>query len=299
MPKSETRTFRSDFRRFFVKGLAVLLPTVLTLWILVKAYEFIDVTIAQPINGRIRFVIAQTTPHLEILQNNFDPSDKAVEKELAQLKADDVANATTASVTKQLRAAKIMIWWQTRWYMNFIGIIVAILAVYIAGRLLGGFLGRRIQVKLERLLTSIPLIKQIYPYVKQVVDFLISDDRPLKFNRVIMVEYPRKGIWAVGLVTGEPMRVVQDHISGVDGPGITVFVPSSPTPFTGYTITVARDSVIEIPITIDEALRFTISGGVLIPSNQAPVKTPPAPLEGEGDGQGKDNSPNSSEAKEP
>ena len=49
MPKSETRTFRSDFRRFFIKGLAVLLPTVLTLWILVKAYEFIDVTIAQPI----------------------------------------------------------------------------------------------------------------------------------------------------------------------------------------------------------------------------------------------------------
>ena len=166
--------------------------------------------------------------------------------------------------------------------MNFIGIIVAILAVYIAGRLLGGFLGRRIQGRLERLLTSIPLIKQIYPYVKQVVDFLISDDKPLKFNRVVMVEYPRKGLWSVGLVTGEPMRVVQDHITGVEGPGITVFVPSSPTPFTGYTITVAKDSLIEIPISIDEALRFTISGGVLIPSHQAPrieASTPSEPDE--------------------
>jgi uncharacterized membrane protein len=280
MPKSDTRTFRSDFRRFFVKGLAVLLPTVLTLWILVKAYEFVDVTIAQPINGGIRFVMAQATPHLEIFQKSFDPSEAAVEKELARLKSEEVANVTTASVTKQLRTSKIMTWWQTRWYMNFIGIVVAILAVYIAGRLLGGFLGRRIQGRLERLLTSIPLIKQIYPYVKQVVDFLISDDKPLKFNRVVMVEYPRKGVWSVGLVTGEPMRVVQDHITGVEGPGITVFVPSSPTPFTGYTITVAKDSVIEIPISIDEALRFTISGGVLIPSHQAPrieASTPTEP----------------------
>ncbi|MDG2031822.1 MAG: DUF502 domain-containing protein [Phycisphaerales bacterium] len=282
MPKSETRTFRSDFRRFFIKGLAVLLPTVLTLWILVKAYEFIDVTIAQPINGGIRFVMAQATPHLELFQKNFDPSEVAIEKELARLKSEEAANVTMASVTKQLRTNKIMTWWQARWYMNFIGIIVAILAVYIAGRLLGGFLGRRIQGRLERLLTSIPLIKQIYPYVKQVVDFLISDDKPLKFNRVVMVEYPRKGLWSVGLVTGEPMRVVQDHITGVEGPGITVFVPSSPTPFTGYTITVAKDSLIEIPISIDEALRFTISGGVLIPSHQAPrieASTPSEPDE--------------------
>ena len=198
MPKSETRTFRSDFRRFFIKGLAVLLPTVLTLWILVKAYEFIDVTIAQPINGGIRFVMAQATPHLELFQKNFDPSEVAIEKELARLKSEEAANVTMASVTKQLRTNKIMTWWQARWYMNFIGIIVAILAVYIAGRLLGGFLGRRIQGRLERLLTSIPLIKQIYPYVKQVVDFLISDDKPLKFNRVVMVEYPRKGLWSVG-----------------------------------------------------------------------------------------------------
>ena len=287
MPKSETRTFRSDFRRFFVKGLAVLLPTVLTLWILVKAYEFVDVTIAQPINGGIRFVMAQSTPHLEYFQARFDPTDNAVQKEMARLNAADTEKVSETAVRKQLRAAKIMTWWEARWYMNFIGIIVAILVVYIAGRLLGGFLGRRIQGRLERLLTSIPLIKQIYPYVKQVVDFLISDEKPLKFNRVVMVEYPRKGVWSVGLVTGEPMRVVQDHITGVEGPGITVFVPSSPTPFTGYTITVARDSVIEIPISIDEALRFTISGGVLIPSHQAPVSASTTSL-GEGDAEGAD-----------
>lgn len=154
MPKSETRTFRNDFRRFFVKGLAVLLPTVLTLWILVKAYEFVDVTIAQPINGGIRFVMAQTTPHLEYFQTRFDPAENAVEKELTRLNAADAENVSEITVRKQLRAAKIMTWWEARWYMNFIGLFVAILVVYIAGRLLGGFLGRGIYNKLVRFFST-------------------------------------------------------------------------------------------------------------------------------------------------
>jgi uncharacterized membrane protein len=153
--------------------------------------------------------------------------------------------------------------------MNFIGLVVAILAVYIAGRLLGGFLGRRIQGRVESLLTSIPVIKQIYPSVKQIVDFLIRDEKKIQFNRVVMVEYPRKGIWSIGLVTGNPMKSMQAEIAPQAGPSITVFIPSSPTPFTGYTITVPRNSVIELPISIDEALRFTISGGVLIPSHES------------------------------
>ena len=83
-----------------------------------------------------------------------------------------------------------------------------------------------------------------------------------------MVEYPRKGIWSIGLVTGSPMSSMETEITRQAGPSITVFIPSSPTPFTGYTITVPRDSVVELPITIDEALRFTISGGVLVPAHQ-------------------------------
>ena len=246
----------------------MLLPTVLTLWILVKAYEFIDGAIAQPINGGIRIVIDKATPHVEMLDLNFQPTDAAVDAEFARREAAGLINQTDPKVRHDLRVQAIDAWWHARWYMNYIGIIVAILAVYIAGRLLGGFLGRRLYARLEGLLTSIPLVKQVYPYVKQVVDFLISDDKPIQFNRVVMVEYPRRGIWSIGLVTGTPMRVVQEHVKPKEGPTITVFIPSSPTPFTGYTIAVPKDSVIELPITIDEALRFTISGGVLVPDHQ-------------------------------
>jgi uncharacterized membrane protein len=122
-----------------------------------------------------------------------------------------------------------------------------------------------VQRRLERVITSVPIFKQVYPYVKQVVDFLFSDDKPIKFNRVVAVEYPRRGIWAVGLVTGSSMRSIEEE----SGESLTIFIPSSPTPFTGYTITVPHDEVHELPISIDEALRFTISGGVLVPPQES------------------------------
>ncbi len=67
---------------------------------------------------------------------------------------------------------------------------MAVLAVYFAGRLLGGFLGRRVQRRIEGVIPSLPVFKQVHPYVQQVVDFLFSDDKPIKFNRVVVVEYP-------------------------------------------------------------------------------------------------------------
>jgi uncharacterized membrane protein len=149
--------------------------------------------------------------------------------------------------------------------MNLIGLVVAIIAVYIVGRLLGGFLGKRLYKHIERLITSLPVFKQVYPYVKQIVDFLFSDEKALKFNRVVVLEYPRKGIWSIGFLTGGTMRAIGDHA----GDSVTVFIPSSPTPFTGYTITVPRTDVIEVPISVEEAIRFTVSGGVLIPDHQS------------------------------
>jgi len=148
--------------------------------------------------------------------------------------------------------------------MDLIGLVVAIIMVYFAGRLLGGYFGRRIYRRLESTIISIPGVKQVYPYVKQIVDFLFGEDRQVGFERVVVVEYPRKGIWSIGLLTGQAMKTVAERA----GDSVTVFIPSSPTPFTGYTITLPRSEVYDLPITIDEALRFVVSGGVLLPSHQ-------------------------------
>ena len=85
----------------------------------------------------------------------------------------------------------------------------------------------------------------------------------MEFSRVVAVEYPRKGVWSIGLVTGPGMRTLQNANEGVY---LTVFIPSSPTPVTGYTITVRRDEVIDLPVHVDDALRFTVSGGVIMPA---------------------------------
>ena len=122
MARADRRTFRSDFRRFFVKGLAVLLPTVLTLWILVKAYEFIDVGIAQPINGGIRYVINKSTPHVEILEETFEPSDAAVQRETERRREADRSKTAQNEARSYLRSQRILEWWNERWYMNFIGV---------------------------------------------------------------------------------------------------------------------------------------------------------------------------------
>ena len=262
MAKEPTRTFGSDFKRFFGKGLGVLLPSVLTLWILVKAYQFVDSTIAQPINAGVRTGIVELSEHWRPAGDLFGPTDE----EIAARTQASPEETTPDRIRNELLTRNVDEWW-TQWSiaLDWIGILVAVLAVYFSGRLLGGFLGRRVQRRVEDVITSVPIFKQVYPYVKQVVDFLFSDDKPIKFNRVVVVEYPRKGVWSVGLVTGGTMRSIEKS----SGDAVTLFIPSSPTPFTGYTITVPRSEVRELPISIDEALRFTISGGVLVPPKEA------------------------------
>lgn len=258
------RSFTGDFKRFFLRGLVVLLPSILTLWIMVKAYQFIDNTIAEPINRSVRVMLVNTARVWEPLQDKFDPTAFEVDKEAAAIEASGAAPVDPAVIRVRLRRANIAQWWANHWYMDLIGLFVAIIAVYIAGRLLGGFFGRRIYRKVEDIITTLPVFKQVYPYVKQVVDFLFSDDRPIKFNRVVAVEYPRKGIWSVGFLTGATLRTIQERT----GDSVTIFIPSSPTPFTGYTITVLRREVIELPLTVEEAIRFAVSGGVLVPDHE-------------------------------
>lgn len=267
MSEPSASNFSSDFKRFFLRGLVIVLPSVLTLWIVVKAYQFVDSAIAEPINRSVRVTMAKVAPFWSPLREQFDPTAEEIEAARqsagSRVPSDDV-------LLVRLRADNINEWWAEHWYMNLIGLMVAIVAVYVAGRLLGGFLGKRLYRHIERVITSLPVFKQVYPYVKQIVDFLFSDEKAIQFNRVVVVEYPRKGIWSVGFQTGGTMRGIED----VSGDAVTIFIPSSPTPFTGYTITVPRDEVLELPITIEEAIRFVVSGGVLVPDRQQVPELP-------------------------
>jgi uncharacterized membrane protein len=117
---------------------------------------------------------------------------------------------------------------------------------------------------IEAFLSRLPGFKQVYPHMKQLVNLVIGE-RTIAFKRVVLVEYPRKGVWSMGLVTSPSMRAVTEQAGE---PAVAVFVPSTPT-FTGVTISVPESDVIDLPISIDEAVRFVLTGGVLIPEGQA------------------------------
>lgn len=245
-----------------------MLPATLTLWVLAQAYLWVNDSIAEPINSGIRYTLVQTFAAWPGLPEYWGITPSSEDIELARaaldLSPDDVSH--DADIVFEYQRGVVNAWWAHYWPVRLIGLLVAIIAVYLAGRLVGGWVGRAAYRQVERAITSLPVVKKIYSWIKQIVDFLFShQEKAMEFRRVVAVEYPKKGIWSVGFQTGTALLAMNDAV-GDDA--ITIFIPSSPTPFTGYTITVPRSSTIELPLTVEEAIGFTISGGVLRPPSQ-------------------------------
>jgi uncharacterized membrane protein len=115
-------------------------------------------------------------------------------------------------------------------------------------------------------LFRIPLIRAIYPAVKQVTDFVLADKKSqFTASRVVAVEPHANGIWSIGLVTGRGVRVLGASVAP-EREMVTVFVPSSPTAFSGYVLVVPRESVVDLPLSVEQAMRLLVSGGVIDPS---------------------------------
>lgn len=278
--------FLVDFRKFFFRGLGALVPTLVTFAIIVWAYKLINDNVGYFITNGLRelcsLVRDEPAPGLvnpleDALKfgepiNEWDEEGRRLTTEYKILNnyrrlEETKSGLTSLKILAQARDARNDVLWRlafAKYKLHFLGFLIAIILVYFTGFFLASFLGRTSWRAAERLLHRVPVIRAIYPNIKQVTDFLLSE-RNVEFSGVVAVEYPRKGIWSVGLSTGGPMKQVQGRVSD---DLVTVFIPSSPTPITGYVIQVPRQDVIELNMTIDEGLRFTISGGV-IKSGQA------------------------------
>ncbi len=143
-------------------------------------------------------------------------------------------------------------------------LIVFTTALYFLGRLFTFGLGRWFVHAFDRTILSIPLVNKVYGSVKQVTDFAFSE-REIEFNRVVAIQYPSEGIWSLGFVTGNSMA----EIAAATGePVLSVLMPTSPMPMTGFTVTVKRSEAIDLNMTIDEAIQFIVSCGVVVPPQQ-------------------------------
>lgn len=247
---------RSRYKRAFITGLATLLPTILTIYILLFCFTFLQEKVASPIRAALVKVLATETAKTYYWKGLLRKQDWQVdETENNQAEGfGDVDDPPFSQLVQQHAPP-------------WVGFVLAVVVVLTVGFVFKGYLGRQLVKAIERLILRIPIIKVIYPYAKQVTEFFFEEKKTLTYESAVCIEYPRKGVYSVGFVTNEGFTDVTDR-SGE--PMVSIFIPSSPTPVTGYTIQIPRSEVIRINITVDEALRYTISGGVILPPGQLP-----------------------------
>jgi uncharacterized membrane protein len=141
------------------------------------------------------------------------------------------------------------------------GAILTLLIIFVTGVIATNFFGKRLILIWEALLARVPVVKSIYASVKQVSDTLFSDSGNA-FRQAVLVQFPRPGAWTIAFVTGKPGGDVANHLSG---DYLSVYVPTTPNPTGGYFLMLPRADVVELDMSVDEALKYIISMGVVAP----------------------------------
>ncbi|OWW20074.1 DUF502 domain-containing protein [Noviherbaspirillum denitrificans] len=142
-----------------------------------------------------------------------------------------------------------------------VGAILTLLFVLLVGLMTRNFVGNQIVQMWEKLLTRIPIVSSIYSSVKQVSDTLFSSSGNA-FRKAMLVQYPREGSWTIAFLTGAPGGDVKNHLTG---DYVSVYVPTTPNPTSGFFLMMPRADTIELDMTVDEALKYIVSMGVVAP----------------------------------
>lgn len=143
-----------------------------------------------------------------------------------------------------------------------LGFAITVIVIFIAGILTRGVIGRELVGLWERFLNALPLVRTIYTAAKQLL-VSISEPRQSKFQRVVIIPYPRKEVYCFAFAANE----VSLDKHGIDGDYVAVFIPSTPTPFTGFVVMVKREEIYPTDMSVEEAVKFIVSGGIVVPPN--------------------------------
>ncbi|MFC1664569.1 DUF502 domain-containing protein [Pseudomonadota bacterium] len=144
-----------------------------------------------------------------------------------------------------------------------LGVLLALLIVIVTGVVVANLFGRQIIKIWENFLARIPLVRSIYSSVKQVTETIFSSQGN-SFRQVVMIEYPRSGIWTLAFVTGEGIKAFEDKIGESL---LNIFVPTTPNPTSGFFLMVRREDAIALDIPVEVALKMIISTGVVVPED--------------------------------
>lgn len=143
-----------------------------------------------------------------------------------------------------------------------LGLIFALAIIFLTGVLATNFFGRRLVQLWDAFINRLPLIRTIYSSVKQVMDTVFSPSSN-SFRRVLLVEYPRRGLWSIAFQTADCCEAVEAY---TQQPMISIFVPTTPNPTSGFFMMLPKDEIVVLDMSVDQALRMIISLGVVQPS---------------------------------
>ena len=159
--------------------------------------------------------------------------------------------------------------WRTESWLGVhvpgLGVVLTLAIVFGTGVLAANIIGQRMIRFWESMLARIPVVNSIYNGVKQVSDTLFAPGGQA-FRKALLVQWPGPGIWTIAFLTGTPGGDVANHLKG---DYVSIYVPTTPNPTSGYFVMVPRDAVVELDMTVDEALKYIISTGVAAPNGAA------------------------------
>ncbi len=253
------------FRRAVLRGLAILMPPLLTVALFIWAWSVIETSVLRPVESLASEVISlytrQVVDKLPAGATPITDADRVVGYEhgdrqyLKQADGKWVGYFTDDYIREHHLQRRVVL---------PLFFSVFLLVSYLLGKFVAAGVGRMIVNWFEIVVQRLPLVSNVYSSVKQVTDFVLSE-REIEFNRVVAIEYPRKGIWSIGFVTGESMLDIR---AAANEPVLSVLMPTSPMPVTGFTVTVLKSEAVDLNITIDQAIQFVVSCGVVVPKHQ-------------------------------
>lgn len=298
---------RGTFRRAILRGLGVVLPPLLTIVVLIWAWNAIENYVLRPVETGVRHGVVwwnqdildevpgsatPSTPNGRRLDgfmydgNEYvpDPTGKKFFPASVKRVVDDNADYFGTDATPPTSAVAywhrfVQFSYLPRSLVVPVFLVLFLTLLYFLGRLFTGGLGRWFVATFDAAILRIPVVNKVYGSVKQITDFAF-DEREIEFNRVVAIQYPRQGIWSLGFVTGNSMREIAE---AAGEPMLSVLMPTSPMPMTGFTVTIRRSEAIDLDLTIDEAIQFVVSCGVVVPVQQRtdvqnPAKAAAAPV---------------------
>jgi len=144
-----------------------------------------------------------------------------------------------------------------------VGVMITLLVIFFTGAFAANFLGSRLVAMGDAFMARIPLVRSIYTGVKQVAQTILTPGGP-SFRKIILAEFPTKGVWSIAFQTGEVTKEVEGAL-GSEEPMVSYFIPTTPNPTSGFLMMAPKSKIKEVDISVDQALKFVISLGVVQP----------------------------------